>query len=311
MSAIGASPKDCVKNLTDIMFSTFRMTEQALVGELKKMFELWKGIEIVDFKRTPIVDEAKFIDWKLTSRLGINPTRVEFVLRVVSSEMTHTLKIMLDTSSSMMSPKKFELALRSVFALMYIAARVGDNVEVDIFSGKYRVPVTVYEKGSKSPEAAGFSFIYTLCKVFKNLGGEISLNDIVRHLEEKRITRNVILALVTDYWHTKREFDELISHVLWKRIPMIVITVLTEEESYVPEVIPSTLADPEESLDLSVYSKREIRDFIDSVTKHISFVDEKLRESRHIYHIRVVDRLNLRNIYSMVEAYAHVKGLAA
>lgn len=139
-------PKPTLKKIKSLEIKTRSMVESMLAGGYQSAFK-GRGLNFSDIRPYQVGDDVRFIDWKVTAKMGGVP-----YVKLFQEERELTVMLMVDISGSLdfggMSASKKETAIELAAALGFSAIRNQDNVGLILFSD--RIELYVPPKKGKS-----------------------------------------------------------------------------------------------------------------------------------------------------------------
>lgn len=264
---------DFLKKLERLAFISGKIPNGAFPGA-QKTYRKGSSLEFSDYRSYSNGDDIRSIDWSVWKRLG------QFFVKLYSADLDRTISIIIDTSKSMGTgnPDKLTFSLQAAASLGYIGLRNQDRVGV-ISIGEtvldYMKPVR-----GEGKTISLFNFLSSL-----KVSGKTNLAESLKVFSNK-VPKNGIVILFSDLFDYQG-FKEGLYHLLYNRVDIIVLHILSEED-LVPDFSgPIKLIDSETGAVLNLTMDREAAEAYKKVISEYFLEVEKLCLQNRIEYIRV------------------------
>ena len=264
---------DFLKKLEKLAFISKKIPNGNSPGA-QKAYRKGSSLEFSDYRAYSNGDDIRNIDWSVWLRLG------QFFVKLYSADLDRTISIIIDTSESMGTgnPDKLTFSIQAAASLGYIGLKNQDRVSV-ISIGE---TVLDYMKPSRGEgrTISLFNFLSSL-----KVSGKTNLAKSLKVFSNK-VSSNGIAILLSDLFDYEG-FKEGLYHLIYNRVDIIVLHILSEED-LVPDFSgPIRLIDSETGAALNLTMDREaIEAYKNGLSEY--FLDvEKLCMKNRVEYIRV------------------------
>ncbi|MCR5848858.1 MAG: DUF58 domain-containing protein [Lachnospiraceae bacterium] len=229
------------------------------------------SVEFSDFREYMLGDDIRRIDWNAYARFD------KLFVKLFMEEKEGVFQIFLDCSESMKFGEKSKeiCAKRIAGALSYIVLENGDRLYINAMKDNHVVT------------AGSYSGIHSFIKCIKFLeeapmGGS---NDLFKSVKEKEFKNRGLSFLITDGYTD--ELDETIKYLKFKKQDVVLIHVLSEEETEPRYEGTLNLIDSELMGDLRVtFNASAVKAYRESLNAFLTETENMCRKYGVIY-IRV------------------------
>jgi len=264
---------DFLKKLEKLAFISKKIPNGTFQGA-QKTYRKGSSLEFSDYRFYSNGDDIRSIDWSVWKRLG------QFFVKLYSADLDRTISIIIDTSKSMGTgnPDKLTFSLQAAASLGYIGLRNQDRVGV-ISIGETVLDYMKPARG-EGKVISLFNFLSSL-----KVSGKTNLAESLKVFSNK-VPKNGIVILFSDLFDYQG-FKEGLYHLLYNRVDIIVLHILSEED-LVPDFSgPIKLIDSETGAVLNLTMDREAAEAYKKVISEYFLEVEKLCLQNRIEYIRV------------------------
>lgn len=264
---------DFLKKLDKLVYISKKIPNSTFQGA-QKTYKKGSSLEFSDYRPYIPGDDIKDIDWNVWARLG------QLYLKLYSADQDRTISIIIDTSKSMGTGRfnKLTFSLKTAAALGYIGLKNQDRVGVFAITNS----ITNFMKpvGGKGQILSLFNFLSTL-----QASGKTELSIALKNYSMKS-QKNSIAVLISDLLDYKG-FKEGLNHLLYKKLDVIVIHVLSDEDLNPNLSGPVRLRDSEtgDTLDLT-FNYEALESYKKGISQYFNTIEKYCLEKR-IEYIRI------------------------
>jgi len=205
-----------LKKLDKLVFISKKIPKSSLQG-VQRTYKKGSSLEFNDYRSYNSGDDIRGIDWNVWERLG------QLYLKLYSAHLDRTISIIIDTSKSMSTGRfsKLTFAKKTAAALGYIGLKNQDRVGVFAINKTiidYMKPV-----GGNNQVISLFNFLSTL-----EASGKTDLSAVLKSYST-RSQKNSIAIIISDFLDNKG-FKEGLYNLLYKKLDVIVLHILSDED---------------------------------------------------------------------------------
>ncbi len=218
----------------DRLALAMREKARGAAGGVRRSRSLGSSLEFSDFREYTPGDDLRRIDWNAHARFD------KLFLKLFMEEQEGMLTVLLDASGSMAEAEKWNAAVQTAEALIYLALTGGDRARVVAFGGAtFQSPVYA----GRMAFARAAQFLSSLTP-----SGTYLMNERVTRVS---LTPRGTAALVGDFL-SGDGYDRALSALSYKKQLLMIAQVLTREE------LSPTLTGPVRLIDAEDHGRLEV-----------------------------------------------------